>query len=149
LSIIDSYTREAVAIEVDTSIPGRRVVAVLDRAVAERGAPGEILLDNGPGLTSRAVDRWAYERAVRLRFIDPGKPVQNARVESFNGRLRDECLNEHRFLSLADARRLIETRRIDYHRRRPHSSLGYRTPEQFRRAAAAPQPQRRHPAGPS
>ena len=82
---------------------------MLDRLIAERSqAPAEIVLDNGPELASRALDQWAYERGVRLRFIDPGKPVQNAFIESFNGRLRDECLNEHWFLSLAHARRITE-----------------------------------------
>ena len=98
---------------------------VLDRLIAERGqALAEIVLDNGPELTSRALDQWAYECGVRLRFIEPGKPIQNAFIESFNGRLRDECLNEHWFLTLADARRLIEDWRMDYNRSRPHSSLG-------------------------
>ncbi len=147
LAIIDSYTREAVAIEVDTSIPGRRVVAVLNRVIAERATPREILLDNGPELTSKVLDQWAYDRAVQLRFIDPGKPVQNAWIESFNGRLRDECLNEHWFLSLADARRIIEAWRIDYNRSRPHSSLGYHTPEEFRLAITTRQAQRPHLAG--
>jgi len=98
----------------------------------ERGAiPDVIVLDNGPELTSRALDQWAYERGVRLHFIDPGKPQQNGFIESFNGRLRDECLNEHWFLSLADARRTIEDWRIDYNQNRPHSSLGNLTPEEY------------------
>lgn len=134
LCIIDAFTREALAIEVDTSLPGTRVVQVLDRLVRERrAAPAAIVLDNGPELTSRALDQWAYQRGVRLRFIDPGKPVQNAFVESFNSRLRDECLNEHWFLSLADARHLVEAWRIDYNQTRPHSSLGNLTPEEFRK----------------
>jgi len=134
LCIIDAFTRESLAIEVDTSLPGQRVARVLDRLIAERGqAPAEIVLDNGPELTSRALDQWAYECGVRLRFIEPGKPIQNAFIESFNGRLRDECLNEHWFLTLADARRLIEDWRMDYNRSRPHSSLGNLTPLEFRR----------------
>jgi putative transposase len=132
LCIIDTFTREALAIEVDTSLPGTRVAQALDRLVTKRGAPEEIVMDNGPELTSRALDQWAYQRGVRLRFIDPGKPVQNAFVESFNSRLRDECLNEHWFLSLADARHIVEAWRIDYNQTRPHSSLGNLTPEQFR-----------------
>jgi putative transposase len=134
LAVIDTYTREALAIDVDTSIPGRRVAAVLSRLIAERGIPAELLMDNGPELTGKALDQWAYERGVQLRFIDPGKPVQNAWIESFNGRLRDECLNEHWFVSVADARQIIEAWRTDYNRQRPHSSLGYLTPEEFRRA---------------
>ena len=137
LTVVDSYTRESLAIEVDTSLPGVRVARVLDRVIGERGAaPAEIRLDNGPELTSRALDQWAYEKGVKLRFIEPGKPVQNAFIESFNGRLRDECLNEHWFLSLADARRIIEWWRIDYNQNRPHSSLGNLTPEEYRADSA-------------
>lgn len=133
LTVEDTYTREALAIEVDTSLSGARVARVLDRLVAERGAqPDEIVLDNGPELTSKALDQWAYENGVRLHFIDPGKPQQNGFIESFNGRFRDECLNEHWFLSLADARRTVEEWRIDYNQNRPHSSLGNLTPEEFR-----------------
>lgn len=144
LTVVDAWTREALAIEVDTSLPGERVVRVLAAVSATRGAPEEIVLDNGPELTGQVLDEWAYQRGVRLRFIDPGKPVQNAVVESFHGRLRDECLNEHWFVSLADARRIVERWRQDYNRSRPHSSLGYRTPEEFRRShdgAAAPLPE--------
>jgi len=132
LCVIDAFTRESLAIEVDTSLPGTRVAQVLDQLITERGqAPEEIMLDNGPELTSLVLDQWAYERGVRLHFIEPGKPVQNAFVESFNGRLRDECLNEHWFLTLADARRLIEDWRVDYNRSRPHSSLGNLTPLEY------------------
>lgn len=132
LTIEDAFTREALAIEVDTSLSGVRVTRVLDRLTDERGAiPDVIVLDNGPELTSRALDQWAYEHGVRLHFIDPGKPQQNGFIESFNGKLRDECLNEHWFLSLADARRIIEDWRIDYNRNRPHSSLGNLTPEDY------------------
>jgi putative transposase len=91
-------------------------------------------MDNGPELTSKALDQWAYTRGVRLHFIDPGKPVQNCFVESFNDKFRDECLNEHWFLSLYDARQKIETWRMEYNRQRPHSSLGNQTPEEFRRS---------------
>jgi putative transposase len=131
-TVVDVFTREALAIEVDTSLPGERVVRVLERLVAERSAPMEIVLDNGPELAGKAVDQWAYERGVRLRFIEPGKPAQNAFVESFHGRLRDECLDRHWFLGLADARRTVEAWRQDYNRARPHSALGYRSPEEFR-----------------
>jgi putative transposase len=131
-TVVDVFTREALAIEVDTSLPGARVVQVLDRVVAERGTPAELVLDNGPELAGKALDQWAYERGVRLRFIEPGKPVQNAFVESFHGRLRDECLDRHWFLGLADARHTVEAWRRDYNRARPHSALGYRAPEEFR-----------------
>jgi putative transposase len=136
-TVVDVFTREALAIEVDTSLPGGRVVWVLERLVAERGAPDEIVLDNGPELAGKAVDQWAYERGVWLRFIEPGKPIQNAFVESFQGRLRDECLDRHWFLSLGDARHTIEAWRQDYNRARPHRALGYRPPEEFRRVFEA------------
>ena len=133
LTVVDTFTRESPAIEVDTSISGERVARVLDRIIAERGAvPEEIVMDNGPEMTSRALDQWAYERGVRLRFIAPGKPVENCFIESFNGRLRDECLNLHWFKSLADARKIVEEWRLDYNQSRPHSSLRGLTPEEYR-----------------
>jgi putative transposase len=132
-TVVDVFTREVLAIEVDTSLPGGRVVRVLERLAVERGAPDEIVLDNGPELAGKAVDQWAYERGVQLRFIEPGKPVQNAFVESFQGRLRDECLDRHWFLGLGDARQTVEAWRDDYNRARPHSALGYRPPAEFRR----------------
>jgi putative transposase len=148
LTIVDAYTRESLAIEVDTSLPGVRVARVLDRVIAVRGAkPDEIRLDNGPELTSRALDQWAYERGVQLRFIEPGKPVQNAYIESFNGRLRDECLNEHWFLTLAHAREIIEEWRTDYNQRRPHSALGNLTPLEFARVLEDTQIKQPEPAG--
>lgn len=148
LCVIDAFTRESLAIEVDTSLPGVRVAQVLDRLIAERGAkPEEITLDNGPELTSRALDQWAYERGVRLRFIEPGRPVQNAFIESFNGRLRDECLNEHWFLTLAHAREIIEEWRTDYNQRRPHSALGNLTPLEFARVLQDTQTKQLEPVG--
>lgn len=128
LTVLDTFKREALAIEVDTSLPGERAVQVLARVVGERGAPHQLVLDNGPELTSRVLDQWVYTTDIELHFITPGKPVENAFVESFNGRLRDECLNEHWLLSLADARQLVDAWRLDYNRARPHSALGYRTP---------------------
>lgn len=133
-AVVDVFTREALAIEIDTSLPGERVVQVLGRLTADRGLPQELVLDNGPELAGRALDCWAYKQGIRLHFIEPGKPIQNAVIESFNGRLRDECLNEHWFLSLADARRIVEGWRMDYNRTRPHSALAYRPPEEFRLA---------------
>jgi putative transposase len=136
LNIVDDFTRECLAIEVDTSLTGRRVVRVLDQLCTDHGRPGAIVMDNGPELTSRALDAWAYRSAVELRFIQPGKPIQNAYVESFNGRFRDECLNEHWFADLAEAREVIEEWRLDYNQVRPHSSLGNLTPEQFHERTA-------------
>lgn len=132
LTIVDECTREALAIEVDTSISGERVARVLERIVRERGGPSEIITDNGPEFTSLAMDRWAHGNGVKLHFIQPGKPTQNCYVESFNGRFRDECLNENCFLSLGDARRRIEDWRRDYNEVRGHSSLGRMTPAEYR-----------------
>ena len=137
LNLMDGYTREALCIEVDTSLPGVRVVQVLERVAQERGVPEAIQVDNGPEFISRAVDQWAYASGVALHFIDPGKPVQNAFIESFNGRFRDECLNQTWHTSLQDARRSIEAWRMDYNTVRPHSSLGYLTPEEYAATAAA------------
>jgi putative transposase len=126
----DDLSRESLAIEADYSLPGARVVRVLDALITERGAPETIVCDNGPEFVGRALDAWAYQHGVRLHFIQPGKPVQNAMIESFNGRFRDECLNQHWFLDLRDARRIIDAWRLDYNTRRPHSALGGRTPQE-------------------
>jgi putative transposase len=131
LTMVDDCTRECPAIEVDTSLGGLRVGRVLDRVVAERGLPEVIVLDNGPEFRGRALAAWSEERGVRLEFIQPGKPVQNAYVESFNGRLRDECLNANWFTSLNDAKRKIEEWRQDYNQQRPHRSLAYLSPAAF------------------
>ncbi len=131
LNVVDEATRECVAIEVDTSLSGHRVARVLDRVAESRGYPHRIVVDNGPEFTSRALDEWAYQNAVTLLFIRPGKPIENCIVESFNGRLRDECRNLHWFTNLVDARRKIEHWRIDYNHVRPHSSLGNLPPAEF------------------
>ncbi len=131
LNIVDDASRECLAIEVDTSLSGTRVTRVLDRIAATRPLPVMIVSDNGPEFTSKVLDAWAYERRVQIHFIRPGKPVENAFVESFNGKFRDECLNENWFLGLADAREKIETWRLDYNQVRPHSSLGDRTPTEY------------------
>jgi putative transposase len=136
LTIVDDCTRECPAIEVDTSLGGLRVRRVLDRIASERGLPEAIVLDNGPEFRGRALAAWSEQRGVRLEFIQPGKPVQNAYAESFNGRLRDECLNANWFTSLSDARRKIETWRQDYNHQRPHSSLNYMPPAEFARTRA-------------
>ncbi|WP_407920188.1 IS3 family transposase [Geobacter pickeringii] len=131
LTIVDDLTKECPALEVDHSLPGLRVTRVLDRLASTRGLPKVITVDNGPEFISRAMDAWAYEKKVRLRFIQPGKPVQNAYIESFNGKLREECLNENVFIDLYDARKKIEAWRKDYNTFRPHSSLNNLTPEEF------------------
>jgi putative transposase len=131
LTVVDDCTRECLAIEVDTSIPGLRVQAVLDRLADTRGLPKSITVDNGPEFDGQVLDKWSYRTGVCLSFIRPGKPNENAYIESFNGKFRDECLNEHWFLNLAHARSVIEAWRIEYNSERPHSSLGNRTPQEF------------------
>ncbi len=131
LAIVDDYSRECPALEVDSSIPGARVVDVLDRLAEMRGLPEVITMDNGPEFASRTLDEWAYRRGVKLNFIRPGKPVENAYAESFIGRLRDECLNENWFSSVREARDIIETWRRDYNEVRPHSSLDNLSPKEF------------------
>lgn len=131
LTIVDDCTRECLAIEVDTSITGLRVQAVLERLADIRGLPKSITVDNGPEFDGQVLDKWAYRRNVRLSFIRPGKPNENAYIESFNGKFRDECLNEHWFISLTHARSIIEAWRIEYNTERPHSSLANLTPEEF------------------
>lgn len=131
LTLVDDFTRECLAIEVDTSLPGERVCRVLDRVTAQRGLPRTIVTDNGPEFASRALDLWCYARGVRLAFIQPGKPTQNAYIESFNGKLRDECLAQRWFFTLAQAQLIIEHWRRDYNEQRPHSSLKNETPAAF------------------
>jgi putative transposase len=131
LNIVDDFTRECLAIEVDTSLSGRRVARTLDAIAAVRGYPETLVMDNGTELTSVVMLCWARDRRVRLHYIQPGKPTQNAYIESFNGRFRDECLNEHEFTTLAEARSIIEDWRLDYNAARPHQSLSNRTPEEF------------------
>jgi len=131
LTVVDHFTRESPVIEVDLSLPGARVAQVLDRVGGRRGLPRSIRVDNGPEFTGRALDEWAHRRGVKLEFIRPGKPVENAFIESFNGRIRQECLNQHWFLDLDDARRTIEAWRISYNTNRPHSGIGGKTPAEF------------------
>ncbi|MET3432760.1 putative transposase [Herbaspirillum seropedicae] len=131
LNIVDDFTKESVAIEVDTSISGLRVGRVLDKVAQERPLPTMIRVDHGPEFTSLALDAWAAERGVKLAFTQPGKPTQNAYIESFNGRFRDECLNDHWFSTLHEARYRIEAWRRDYNSMRPHSALNYATPAEF------------------
>jgi putative transposase len=134
-NVVDDFTRECLAIEVDTALSGERVARVLDRLLEKRGKPVAVVSDNGPEFVSRVLDAWAYKRGVELRFIRPGKPIENCFVESFNGKFRDECLNQHWFVDLGDARRTIEEWRLDYNQVRPHSSLGNLSPQQFSEAA--------------
>ena len=131
LVVMDVHSRECLAIEADSSLTGSRVVRVLCRLAQQRGLPQRILTDNGPEFIGRAMDRWAFEHEVKLHFIEPGKPMQNGFVEGFNSTLRDQCLNEHWFMGLADAREIIEKWRRLYNEVKPHSSLNRMTPEEF------------------
>jgi putative transposase len=131
LTIVDDCTRECAAIEVDTSITGTRVKAVLERLAETRGLPRSITVDHGPEFEGQVLDAWAYQRRVQLSFIRPGKPNENAYIESFNGKFRDECLNEHWFMTLQHARQVIENWRIEYNTEREHSSLGKLTPQEY------------------
>jgi len=131
LTMTDPCSKEVPVIAVDVSIGGDRVCRILDRLFAGRPWPATLILDNGPEFAGTALDAWAGQHGVQLHFIQPGKPVQNAFIESFNGKFRDECLNEHAFLSLAEARLIIEAWRDDYNHLRPHSSLGALTPIEF------------------
>ena len=138
LNIVDDYSREAIATEVDSSMPGLRVVRVLEQIASTRPLPTTIVCDNGPEFTGRTLDAWAYARGVQLQFIRPGRPIENAFAESFNGKMRDECLNEGWFAELAETRTKIGLWRIDYNEVRPHSALGNRTPTEYARRGELP-----------
>jgi len=133
LTVVDCYTRECLAIDVGQSLKGEDVVDSLNRICGERGLPRTIKTDNGSEFISKVMDKWAYERGVELDFSRPGKPTDNARVESFNGRLRQECLNANWFLSLDDAKAKIDAWRTYYNESRPHSALDWATPTEFAR----------------
>ena len=131
LNLMDGFTRAALEIEPDTSLPGARVVRVLEGLKQQGRKPEVIVIDNGPEFVSQVVDQWAYQNGVQLHFITPGRPMENGYIESFNGKFRDECLNENWFFDLADARRKIAEWKWDYNHVRPHSALRYLTPMEF------------------
>jgi len=131
LTVVDDFTRECLAAVADTSLSGPRVIRELDRIAALRGYPAMVVSDNGSELTSNAMLRWQQEHGIAWHYIAPGKPTQNGFIESFNGRLRDECLNESVFTTLKEAIQIIEAWRIDYNTLRPHTSLGGLTPAAF------------------
>ena len=135
LTILDQYTRESLCTYADRSQTGEKVAEQLQRLIDLRGAPESITSDNGSEFTGKAMDVWAHQAGVKLNFIRPGKPTENGHIESFNGRLRDECLNVEIFLDLADARRKLDKWRDDYNQQRPHSALADRTPDEFASAA--------------
>ena len=136
LNVVDDYSRQCVGQLVDTSISGLRVSRCLDEIAMMRSLPASIVMDNGPELTSKAMFFWSQQHGVKLNFIQPGKPTQNAFVESFNARLRDSCLNQHWFKSMREARQIIEAWRLHYNNERPHSSLNYQPPAVFESEAA-------------
>jgi putative transposase len=131
LTVVDDFTKESVLIEAAHSLTGDDVAELLDRLAQFRGYPQAVRTDQGPEFTCKAFDQWAYAHGVTPMLIQAGKPTQNAYIESFNGKLRDECLNEHWFRSLRHAQKIIAAWRRDYNEQRPHSSLGYKTPAQF------------------
>jgi putative transposase len=133
LTVIDQFSRQSPLLESRFCFSGSDVAQALDRAIKQAGTPVSITVDHGTEFTSKALEEWAYQRGVKLDFIHPGKPTENGHIESFNGRLRDECLNVTQFMSLEDASQQIETWRIDYNGYRPHSSLGHLTPSEFAR----------------
>jgi len=136
LTLVDNHSRESLAIDVGQRLTGDDVVRVLEGVASQRGKPQTIRVDNGPEFISRSLDLWAYFNGVKLDFSRPGKPTDNAFIESFNGRLRVECLNQHWFLSLDEARAVTEAWRDDYNRVRPHGALGNQTPSEFARPVA-------------
>jgi putative transposase len=131
LTLVDNVTRISPLIAADVSLAGRRVAELLDQAVAQYGLPKAICVDDGPEFAGRELDAWAYRRGVKLCFSRPGKPTDNAFAESFNGRLREECLNTHWFGSLEEARSVLEAWRKEYNTERPHSALGHKTPAEY------------------
>ena len=134
LTIVDIFGKENLALEVDFSINGLRVTRVLDWLILTRGCPDAITIDNGPEFAGQSMDAWAYQNGVKLNFITPGKPIENAFIESFNGRFRHECLNQHYFATLQEAKEIAEKWRINYNTFRPHSSLKGQTPDAFVKA---------------
>ena len=130
-TLVDDATREAPLLLVERSLPAARVIEALDTLLLVRGRPQAIVCDNGPEFVSLALDQWASAHGIRLDFIRPGHPVENCFIESFNGKLRDECLNQHHFVSLAEAQQRIESWRQEYHTERPHRGLGQRTPAEY------------------
>lgn len=138
LTVVDCYSREALAVHADYSLPSQAVTGVLDRVIADRGAPSMITIDNGPEFTSRHFDEWAFANKIQLDYIRPGKPTENGYIESFNGKLRDECLNASWFTSLQDAAEGLERWRTEYNETRPHSSLGNLAPAEYVARLLAP-----------
>jgi putative transposase len=137
LTLVDNFTRESLALRAGQRLTGDHVVEILEEVTRRRGMPKTIRVDNGPEFVSRSLDLWAYWNGVELDFSRPGKPTDNALIESFNGKFREECLNQHWFLSLAEAQERIDSWRRDYNQQRPHSSLGGLAPVEFAAQASS------------
>ena len=148
LCVVDDFTREALTVVPDFSISGHRLARELDAIINRRGKPGTIVSDNGTEMTSHAIFRWAQDHGIEWHYIAPGKPTQNAFIESFNGRLRDECLNEELFSSLSQARAALAAWQADYNQQRPHTSLRGLAPAVFARGHKQHHPQQARPASP-
>ena len=138
LTVIDCFSRESLAVHVDHSQPSKTVIGVLDALIASHAKPETITVDNGPEFTSNVFDAWAYDRKINIDFIRPGRPMENGYIESFNGKLRDECLNASWFSTLAEARQVVEAWRREYNEERPHSSLGNMAPREYIQRLLAP-----------
>jgi len=134
LNIIDLYARECIKIEVASSLPSSKVISILDTLALERGLPQAITVDNGTEYTSKIIQQWSKEKAVHLDYIAPGRPMENGYIESFNGKFREECLNQNWFQNMSEASIIIEAWRKDYNNNRPHSALGYLTPNEYLRS---------------
>jgi len=132
-NILDIFSRECPIIEIGTSMPSLKVIETLDMLALERGLPEVIKVDNGPEYTSEAIRKWANEKGITLEYISPGRPMENGHIESFNGKFREECLNQNAFRTMQEAKNIIEEWRVDYNEFRPHSALGYKAPAEFLR----------------
>ena len=145
LTVVDQFTRECLLLHADTALSGEKVATALDVVIVARRTPQSITVDNGSEFASKAMDHWAYRNGIHLDFIRPGRPVENGYIESFNGRLRDECLNVEVFFTLADARWKLDLFRTDYNHHRPHSALADRTPAEFAPSAGVEMTARKPP----
>ena len=132
-NVVDVFSRECPVIEIGTSMPSSKVIEILDNLALERGLPETLKVDNGPEYTSEAIRKWANEKGINLEYIPPGRPMENGHIESFNGKFREECLNQNAFKNMSEAKKIVEEWRVDYNELRPHSALGYKTPIEFLR----------------
>ena len=132
-NVVDVFSRECPVIEIGISMPSSKVIEILDNLALERGLPETLKVDNGPEYTSEAICKWADRKGIILEYIPPGRPMENGHIESFNGKFREECLNQNAFKNMSEAKKIVEEWRVDYNELRPHSALGYKTPIEFLR----------------